>query len=98
AAAFAGAGDGPLGTGPAADARVAFVQQRMVGQAVALDVAPNVLPRPGGQGVDLDQAVPGSNLMQLQHLDATPGVALVPSKGRDPGGRAHGLQGPPQGL
>ena len=42
--------------GPAADARIPLVVQRIVRHALLDDPAPDVLLRPGGQGTDLHQA------------------------------------------
>src|SRR5205823_9825483 len=79
---FAGR-SGP-GAGPAADARVALVEQRVVRDAVFADVAPHVGPAPPRQGKHLDDR-PASDLVVLEQLGGPTGVGLVLSHGADPG-------------
>src|SRR5262249_34584441 len=68
--------------GPAADARVALVVQRIVGNVVLADEAPDLLLRPVGQRADLHQAeflVPGDD------RGLGPVGALVPADCAGPG-------------
>src|SRR5262249_25011506 len=73
--------DGPR-AGPAADARVAPVVQRVVGHLVLDDERPHLAPRPGKQRVDLHQAeLP----VPLHHAGGGPTGRVVPGDGADPG-------------
>src|SRR5688572_20991115 len=74
----AGAFVGPLAdggrAGPAADARIALVVQRVVGDAVVEDETPHVALRPRQQRVDLHQ---GKLLVPLNDASDRPVPRLV---------------------
>src|SRR6266513_6108638 len=77
------AGRGGPGARPAADARVALVEQRVVGNAVFADVAPHVGPAPPSEREDFDDGV-AVHLVVLDQLGAPTGGGLVLSHRADP--------------
>ena len=82
AAAFVRPGDHAASAGDAADTRVAVVVERVVGQFVSHDVIPNPPARPGGQRIDLDQAV---SRVPFDDADVGPRRRLIAPERRDPG-------------
>src|SRR3989440_932055 len=78
------AGRGGPGARPATDARVALVEQRVVGNAVVADVAPHVGPAPPGEREDFDDGV-AVHLVVLDQLGGPTGVRLVLPHRADPG-------------
>src|SRR5919197_5946822 len=77
------AGRGGSGAGPAADARVALVEQGMVGNGVLADVVPHVGPAPVRQREDLHDR-PATDLVVLDQLGAATGRGLILPHGADP--------------
>src|SRR5262249_43182777 len=82
--------DGPR-AGPAADARVVAVVQRVVRDAVLEDEVPDVLPRPAQQRVHLHQAELRVPLHDPRDRSV---LRLVAADRTDPGVVTH--HGPPQ--
>src|SRR5262245_57352004 len=82
AAALVRAGDHAASAGDAADARVAVVVERVIRQFVSHDVIPHLPARPGGQRVDLDQAM---SRVPFDNADVGPRRRLIPPERSDPG-------------
>src|SRR5437763_7335870 len=75
---------GGPGARPAADARVALVEQGVVWHGVLPDVAPHVGPAPPGEREDFDDGV-AVDLVVLDRLRGPTGGGLVLPHGADPG-------------
>src|SRR5437870_2679931 len=75
---------GGSGARPAADARVALVEQRVVWHRVLPDVAPHVGPAPVRQRKDFHDR-PTADLVVLHQLRGPTGAGLVLPHGADPG-------------
>src|SRR5581483_8437357 len=69
------------GAGRTADRGIAFVEQRMLRQAEALERILHHVRRPVGERIDLDLALG----RRLEQRDARPCVALIPLASGDPG-------------
>src|SRR5262249_43097443 len=80
--AFVRSGDHPASAGDASDARVTVIVERVVGQFVSHDVIPHLTARPGGQRIDLDQAV---SRVPFDDADIGARRRLIASERRDPG-------------
>src|SRR6266480_3417240 len=78
------AGGGGAGARPAPDARVALVEQRVIGHAVFPDVAPHVGSTPVSQREHLHDQ-PAIHLVLLDELDRRAGGGLVLPHRADPG-------------
>src|SRR6266480_7938784 len=78
------AGGGGAGARPAADARVALVEQRVIGHAVFPDVAPHVRSTPVHQRKHLHDR-PAVDLVQLGERRRCAAGGLILPHGADPG-------------
>src|SRR5262245_66110714 len=81
-AAFMRPGDHASSAGDAPDARVAVVVERVIRQFVSHDVIPHLPAGPGGQRVNLDQAV---SRVPLNDADVGSRRRLISPERRDPG-------------
>src|SRR5262245_65646813 len=81
-AAFVGPGDHASSAGDAPDASVAVVVERVIWQFVSHDVIPHLPAGPGGQRVDLDQAV---SRVPFNDADVASGRRLDSPERRGPG-------------
>src|SRR5262245_2317812 len=81
-AAFVRAGDYASSAGDAPDASVAVVVERVIWQFVSHDVIPHLPAGPGGQRVDLDQAV---SRVPFNDADVGSSRRLISPERRDPG-------------
>src|SRR5687768_8281634 len=82
AGALIGVGGHGLGARPASDALVAVVVELVVGQLVDVQIGPHVRLGPGGQRVDLDQAV---GVVPFHDAGVGAVGGLVAADGGDPG-------------
>src|SRR5882762_6535259 len=80
---------------PAADARESLVEQWVVQDVVLADVAPHVVPGPGGEREHLDDRL-AAGFMVFDHVHAGPAAPLIAAHGADPG--VEPGQGPLQRL
>src|SRR5262249_4752683 len=81
-AAFVSPGDHASSAGDAPDARVAVVVERVIRQFVSHDIIPHLPAGPGGQRVDLDQAV---SRVPFNDADVGSRRRLISPERRDPG-------------
>src|SRR5207247_9820800 len=87
-------GGGP-GAWPAPDARVTLIEERVVGNAVLSDVAPDVGPAPARAWEDFQDRPPG-DLVVLEQFRRRAGGGLILAHGADPG--VEGCEGPLERL
>src|SRR5262245_61855523 len=80
------------GAGPAADARVALVVERIVGHVILVDETPHIFLGPGEERVDFDQVELG---IPVDNIGTGAVARLIAANGADPGIVAH--HRPPQG-